>query len=136
MPAARIIKQLVIVTPNEVGTLSKICAVVHQSGADIRHLCASALDREARFMLAVDKHVEAKRALEQAEYDVTEAEVIELDLENTPAALDPVARRLAKGAVDIEFNYATTGDGSLVRCILATNDNQRAVEIINSESES
>jgi len=131
MTEARKIKQLVVITPNEVGTLVKVCRAINDAGGVISHMCASALGEDARFMLNVENAGKAKLALQRLEYEVREAEVLELELANRPGSLEPVAQQLGEHNVDIEFLYATSGDGKNVVCILSTNDNDRAVEIIN-----
>ena len=131
MPKANVIWQLVVVTPNEVGTLARLCETIRTSGANISHFCGSAIGDDARFMVAVDKPDKVAKALRALDYEVSEVEVLEVELENAPGTLELVAQKLAEGHVDIEYNYATTSNGKRVVCIMATNDNRKALQLIN-----
>jgi len=135
MPKARIVRQLVVEAPNEVGTLGRICDLIAKLGANILHMCGSALTEEARFMLTVDKTDEVKAALMKEGYDVSEAEALEVELKNAPGTLEPVAAVLAREAVDIIYHYATTNGAPTVKCIIATNDNQKAQSLITGLSD-
>lgn len=130
MPTARIVKQLVVEAPNEVGTLGRICALIAKLEANILHMCGSTLSDEARFMLTVDRPDEVKAALLEEGYEVSEAEALEVELKNCPGTLEPVAAALAREAVDIIYHYATTNGAPTVKCIIATNDNRKARALI------
>ena len=131
MATARLIKQIVIVTPNEVGTLAKVCAAVRECDSFISHLCASALGDDARFMLNVTSFDSVKESLERDGFDVSVAEVLEIEFENAAGMLEPVARALGDAGVDVLFNYGTSADGRKAIMVMATNDNERALRIIN-----
>jgi len=123
---------MVIVTPNEVGVLADVCRVVREAGCSISHICCSTLDSEARFMLNIEDAQAARTALQKEEYGISEAPVVELTLDPVRGALEKTARRLADQGVDIEFLYGTTSNGKQVKLILSTNDNPKAVELINA----
>ncbi|MBN1405396.1 MAG: hypothetical protein JW946_02630 [Candidatus Omnitrophica bacterium] len=132
MAKAKIVKQLIVVTPNEVGTLNKISTALSAAGLNISHLCASALTEEARFMIVVADPAKAKRILEGMEYEVVESDALEVEFENAPGTLSPVAKRLGDADIDIKYIYGTTADGSKIIGIISTNDDKKAVALINS----
>lgn len=132
MTKAKITKQLMVTTPNEVGTLDKISVALKNAGLNIFHLCASAMAENAHFMLVVNDVAKATHVLEGMEYEVLETEVLEIEFENAPGTLSPVAAKLAEAGIDIKYIYGTTGEGSKIVGILSTNDNQRAIDLINS----
>ena len=131
MSLARKIRQLVVMTPNEVGMLQEVCATAGNTGATILHICASALGSDARFMLTVDRVDEVRAALEVREFEVSEITVIEIELDNVGGSLQPVATLLGHANIDIEFLYGTSTSGNTTLCVLSTNDNDQAVEILN-----
>lgn len=135
MTTARKIQQLVVITPNEVGTLEKICAAIREVEGGLSHICASTLGQDARFMLNTHEPGKVRDAIEKLEYDVEVVEVVEVELENVTGSLEPIAARLSKANVDIEFFYGTSADGKKATCVMATNDNDRAVEVISWASE-
>ena len=131
MATVKKIKQLVVNTPNEVGTLEKVCRAVRETGSSISHACISTLGEEGRFMLNVEDADTVRVALEKLEYEVTESEALDLQLDATVGSLEPIAKMLGDAGVDVEFAYGTTADGQKVNLILSTNDNDRAVALIN-----
>ena len=131
MAVATKTKQLVVITPNEVGTLEALCAAVRQAGGSISHICASTLGEDARFMLGVSNRSAVRAALEALEYEVSETEAITIELKNVTGSLEPVANRLRAADVDIDFLYATSADGAQATCVVSTNDNDRAIEVIS-----
>jgi len=131
MARATLIRQLVVITPNEVGMLANVCEAICECGNAITHVCASALGDDARFMLNVDNPESAKQSLEEAGYEVSLADVLEIEFDNASGVLAPVARALCAGDVDILFNYGTSADGKKAVVVMSTNDNLRALEIIN-----
>ena len=100
MALARKVKQLVVITPNEVGTLEKVCSAIREAGGGITHVCASTLGEDARFMMTVHEPAKVRAALEAMEYEVSEAEAVEIELDNVTGSLEPVAARLAAADVD------------------------------------
>lgn len=124
-------KQLVVITPNEVGTLERICEAVREAGGSITHICASTYGDDARFMLGVSQMAQVRAALEALEYEVTETEAVTIELKNVSGSLEPVANRLRAANVDIDFLYGSSSDGAKATCVVSTNDNDRAVEVIS-----
>ena len=131
MAKAKIVKQLVVTTPNEVGTLDKISTTLKNIGLNISHLCASALGEEARFMIVVNNPEKAAAALRKMEYEVSQDEVLEVEFENAPGTLSPVAKKLGDSGVDIKYIYGTTGSSNNVIGVISTNDNKKALNVIN-----
>lgn len=131
MVKARIVKQLIVTTPNEVGTLDKITTSLSDMGVNILHLCASALGEEARFMIVLNNPKKAIRILEDMEYEVAETDVLEVEFENALGTLSPVAKKLADADIDIKYIYGTTANASNVIGIMSTNDDKKALNLIN-----
>jgi hypothetical protein len=134
MATARLIQQLVVVAPNEVGTLAAVCDAAASCGSAIHHVCAAAMGRRARFMLSVEEPDRLVACLEEAGYEVSVTEVLEIEFANAAGVLAPVARALSEAGIDILFNYGTSADGRKAVIVLSTNDDEQALEIINGES--
>jgi len=131
MAKAKIVKQLMVTTPNEVGTLGRVSISLKDAGLNISHLCASALGEQARFMIVVSNPTEAAQILEGMEHEVSQDDVLEVEFENAPGTLSLVAKKLGDAGIDILYIYGTTGDGSNVIGVMSTNDNQKALNLIN-----
>ena len=131
MAKAKMVKQLMVTTPNEVGTLNKISTSLIEAGLNVSHLCASAMGEQARFMIVVSNPAKAAQMLEGLEYEVSQDDVLEVEFENAPGTLSPVAKKLGSAGIDIKYIYGTTGDGNKVIGVISTNDNQKALDLIN-----
>jgi hypothetical protein len=80
--------------------------------------------------LIVDRSDTAKKALASAGLAYTEADVLQLELPNTPGALGKFARKLAESDINITLGYATSEKGSKkVRVVLALSDLDKAMTI-------
>lgn len=130
MAKAKMVKQLIVTTPNEVGTLDKIATTLKEAGLNISHLCASALGDDARFMIVLNNPAKATSILEGMEYEVAQYDVLEVEFENAPGTLSPVAKKLGNAGIDIRYIYGTTSDGTKVIGIMSTNDNEKALDLI------
>ncbi len=133
MEKVRMVKQLLVTTPNEVGTLGKISAALKNVGVNILHLCASAFGEEARFMMVVSNPERAASVLMKMEYEVVQDNVLEAEFENAPGTLFPIAEKLGIAGVDIKYIYGTTPGEEKVICIISTNDNKKALNLINKQ---
>jgi len=133
MAKAKIVKQLLVTTPNEVGTLNKISTTLVQAGLNLKHLCASTFGEQAVFMVILDNHEKAKELLENFEYEVILKDALEVEFKNQPGTLSLVAQKLADADIDVKYIYGTSSDGETVIGVFSTNDNKKAVNLINLE---
>jgi len=132
MAKAKIVKQLIITTPNEVATLDKISTTLKDAGISISHLCGSAFDEEARFMVVVSNPDKALQIFQKMEYEVSLEDVLEVEFDNASGTLSPIAGILGAAGVDIKYIFGTTADSNKVIGIISTNDNQKALNLINT----
>jgi hypothetical protein len=80
--------------------------------------------------LIVDRSGTAKKAFASAGLVYTEAEVLQLELPNTPGALGKFARKLAQEDINITSGYATGEKGSKkTGVVLAVSDLDKAMTI-------
>ena len=65
------------------------------------------------------------------EYEVSQVDALEVEFESAPGTLSPVAKKLGDAGIDIMYIYGTTADGTKVVGLMSTNDNQKALNLIN-----
>ena len=131
MAKAKVVKLLMVTTPNEVGTLGKVSASLKDAGVNISHLCAYGEGEKASFIIMASDPDKAIQALKGIGYEVSQEDALEVEFENAPGTLSPVAKKLGDAGVNIKYIYGTTGDGSKVIGVMSTADNQKALSIIN-----
>ena len=131
MAKAKKADELIITTPNEVGTLSHITDALFSSGISILHLSAYARGESAYFMVITDNNEKAAEMIKDMGYKVINKQALIIEFENRPGALAPVAKKLSDNGIDIEYIFATSADGRKVLGIISTNNDDMAFELIN-----
>lgn len=131
MAKARKSKQLSLTMPNKVGLLLEISTAIASAKVNIYAICAYGMEGKAYFMLVTDNNAKAKKALGILGADVTENDVISVELFNKVGELQKVAKKIADAGVDINYMYGTAGSGKSSICVFSTADDKKAVKVIN-----
>ena len=76
----------------------------------------------------------AKAVLKHLVPDPEERDVVVVEFENKVGTLAPVLRLLGSNNIDVNYVYGTSGDGFKIVGIFSTNNNKKAVQIINKDS--
>ncbi len=129
MPLVTKIKHLVVESANRVGLLADIAATLGSVGVNIHSICCYCMGDKATFLIRVDQHAVAKKALVKGGYKVAEDTAICQELANKPGELSKVASKVAKAGVDIDFTYGTAG-GRTSTLILKTHDDAKALKAL------
>ncbi|RLE30578.1 hypothetical protein DRJ27_03060 [Candidatus Acetothermia bacterium] len=128
---AVLMRELVIRTPNRVGLLADIAALLAEKGINILALYVSAREEEAEIHLLTEAQLYARKALEEAEYPVEQEEVVLLELPHRPGFLRRVTETLRRNGLDIRYLYATAPEWS-GKCLVvfSCDNNGRALELL------
>src|SRR6266567_2153815 len=102
-------KQLTISHENLLGMFAHIAKVLGDAQVNILAFVTATSGREGLTHLIVDRSDTPKKAFASAGLAYTEADVLQLELPNTPGALGKFARKLAQEDVNITLGYATSG---------------------------
>jgi hypothetical protein len=123
-------KQLTVSHENLPGMLAHIAKVLGDAQVNILAFLTTTSGREGLTHLIVDRSDTAKKAFASVGLAYTEAEVLQLELPNTPGALGKFARKLAQEDINITLGYATSEKGSKkTNVILAVSDLDKAAAI-------
>jgi len=125
---AKAMKELRFTVKNKVGALAEITKAFKDAKVNILHIAAWAEGGKGFFNVVTDHHAAAKKALKKIGISAIDKEVLVVNLQNRVGSLDRVARKLAKGKVDITGLSATSG-GKRVSVLLATKNNAKAKKI-------
>lgn len=127
MPRA---KQLTLSHENLPGMLASIARILGNEKVNILSYLTLTSGATGTTHLVVDNVEKAKKALANARLQYTEADVIRLELPNTPGALAKFAGRLAQEEINITLGYQTTTKGSRkATVVLAVSDLDKAEHI-------
>jgi hypothetical protein len=123
--------QLSIAMQNEVGALCRLCGVLARAKVNIGGLAIDDCTDEGFIRLIVDQPDDAKKTLDAAKVPYRAQEVLVLDLENAPGALQRVSAHLAEAGINIQYAYGTAdlaGRGGAL--VLRVSDLEGALEIL------
>ena len=110
--------------------LAHIAKVLGNAQVNILAFLTTTSGSEGLTHLIVDRSGTAKKAFASAGLAYTEADVLQLELPNTPGALAKFARKLAEEDMNITLGYATSEKGSKKACVvLAVSDVDKATTI-------
>ena len=122
--------QLTISHENLPGMLGHIAKVLGDAQVNILAFLTTTSGSEGLTHLIVDRSGTAKKAFASAGLAYTEADVLHLELPNTPGALAKFARKLAEEDINITMGYATGGKGSRkTTVVLAVSDLDKAATV-------
>ena len=124
-----ITQQLSIFLKNEPGVLADVCEALAAGNVNIQAMSVSDTVDHAVVRLVVDQPQKAIHLLGDRGLLVVEAEVLALELSNTPGTLAHTARKLAQAGVNIEYAYGS-GDGDKCILIFRVSDTHRAEQAI------
>jgi len=130
MAKARLGRELAVKTENKVGVLAEVTSLIANAGVNIQAICAYAMEKEAYFMIVTEDNKKAEALLKKAGYEVTESEIILVDLENKPGALEGIASKLKDANIDLNYIYGTTYGKGPELIILNSNNNAGAIKAL------
>jgi len=131
---AAMAKQISITVTNKIGVLDIMARYLAERGINIEAISGFEIpgSDNALIMLVVDDTRHATEALKERDFGSIEInDVIVLELDNKPGALQTITGFLAHKAINIRHIYATTShDTWYVKVILSTSDNTKAFIIL------
>ena len=127
---AKKLKEVQFSVANKVGTLSKITDALKKARVNMVHIWACGDGPTGHFGIVTSNNAAAKRALKKAgAKNISEKEVLAVNLTNHVGALDRVAKKLAKAKVNITCLSATSG-GNRVAVLFNTRSNSKAQRLV------
>jgi hypothetical protein len=128
--------QVSIAMKNEVGGLCRLCGVLARAQVNIMGLSIEDCTDEGFIRLIVDEPKKAMKILDASKVSHHEQEVLLLELENEPGALQRISARLAEAGVNIQYAYGTAdlhGRGGAL--VLRVSDVDKASAILETKQE-
>ena len=128
-------KGIIVTVENKIGALADMSKILADHGINIEAVKGYAEDGKAKIMLITDDNLRSIDALKKSGYkSAVESEMIMLELENNPGALNNITAKLASEEIDIKFIYGTTcPSGCPARIILSTSDDEKALVALKAK---
>lgn len=124
-------KQIRFVLPNRIGLLEEVSASVSAAKVNITAVAAYEQGKTAVFMLITDSGAKAKKVLAKMGAEISEEDVMLLEMPNRVGELQKIAGKIAAVGIDIKEIYGTTGSGRTSTCVIRTGDDRKALKILN-----
>lgn len=136
MARAAIVKELLIKTPDKIGMLAEVAGIIAKSGANITAINAFGVEKDAIFRIITSDNASAIKEFKAKKYNVSEKEVVKLELENKPGMARVIGKKIKAADIDIKYIYATAclcecGCGCECALIFNTSNNKKAVNVLN-----
>lgn len=116
---------------DKAGLLAEITTLLTKAKVNITSICAYGCDDEAFFDLTTESNAQAKKALKGLGLEFEEEDVITVEMPNKVGELHKVARLIGDAGININYIYGTTSTGRTSVCLLSTNDDKKAIKLIN-----
>lgn len=134
--SAEFSKQLMLRVNDESGTLAETIHIISSSGINVIAMNAYAVENIVYVMFVTEDNNEAKTLLKSQGYHVEEEEIVLLEIENKPGALQRFTDKIAEAGIDLRLAYGSVADdASYVRTVLISSDNSDMMLVIKTELE-
>ncbi len=133
MSKARAGKEIHAVADNKIGTLADASQWLADKGVNIKAVCAFADSGKAHFLFITSDNKKAIEILRAKDVEVTEDEVVMVEMIDKVGTLKDVAKKLKNADVDIKHVYGTAAITPNAPSIVVFNsdDNKKAINAIN-----
>ena len=129
MYSARTINHLVTKMPSRVGLLADMATAVRQVGVNLTAILAYEMDGMGEFMFATSDDEKAAEALTAFGAEVSNEDMVSVDLPNELGALESITRKIADAGINISYAYGTTGTGTDTATIVFRTDDPAATVV-------
>ena len=121
--------QLSLFLVNQPGVMADVCKTLGDNGINIRGISVSDTVDHAVVRLIVDNPQKAIHILGEHGVLVVETEVLALELGHSPGEMAKVARKFARGKINIEYAYGTA-DGTKATVFFRVSDVRKAMKLL------
>jgi hypothetical protein len=122
--------QLSVSMENTPGQLGRLCRVLTQAGVNIKGITVSDASDVSIIRLIVSNPKAAQKALREAGLPFVSQEVLIMELEDKPGALEEMAFRLAEAGINVQYIYGSTATAGTARLILRVSEVDRARQVL------
>lgn len=126
-------KELIVVAKNQPGELHKVASTLGKNGVNMMGVCAYNINQEGRIHFVVNDHEKGKAVLKKMKYQVSDADVLVLELKHSPGELSRVTNLLAESGINIEILYGSGSTYPSAQLIIGVSDLKKAERVLGLE---
>lgn len=121
---------LTVILEDRPGALAKVGEALGRAGINIEGICGVTVSGKGTVHILVENGKKARQVLDANHIDVAkEVEVLVVPVEDRPAVLGNIARRLATAGVSLNLAYLATS----TRLVIGTDDLEKAREAVQTK---
>ncbi|MFH1226368.1 MAG: hypothetical protein V1701_00515 [Planctomycetota bacterium] len=113
-------------TPNKIGVAAGLARVVSTTKTNILAMSSYGETNKGYFKLVTSNNAKAAKAIKTLGYNVKQNNVLLVETPNNPSTFWPLAQKIAKRGVNINYCYGTAM-GAKALLVLSTNNNAKAI---------
>jgi len=98
-------KEITVVTTNEVGTLAKICEILGNSGINIQSISAHSTEDKGIIKIITSDPESANNFLSKRGYNPVTNDIVVVKLMDRPGEMGKLTKRIAHAGVNLESVY-------------------------------
>lgn len=126
-----VVKEFSLSMANKPGMLANICKTLAEKKVNIISFTISDSTNLGMLRIVVDKPDMARPILSRLHSDISETEVLSIDMPNRPGALAGIAEKLSRAHININYAYATTS-GPKAITVLKVQYPGKAAEVLKT----
>ncbi len=123
-------KDFAIELTDRAGELGRVATALSRYGVNIKAVAGLAIDKHVLVRIIADDPDAARAALQGAGIRFTEAEIVQVMLENRAGELAAVTTKLAEAKVNLRAIYLTGIVDNLVELAIVTDDAKKAKRML------
>ncbi len=125
------VAELVVTTPNEVGTMGRVFKLIAEAKVNVSAFCAYVLEDKGVFRLVTDDNAKVEKVVKAAGYETRSGEVLRIQVESNVGTGAEMGTKLGTAGIDIHHSYATSAAKGESVAIFKTADNDKAVKVLS-----
>lgn len=131
-PKAKKTTELFIMTPNTLGSLTKITNPLTKNGINIEGYCAYEWGKEAAYRIITDDNLKARTVLSKEGFAVEENPTVLWEINNKPGFLKKATEALSAAHINIFCSYCTTMvGGKKTSTAFTTNNAEKTFTVLS-----
>ncbi len=129
------INQLSIFIENTKGRLAEVCGLLGDNNINIKALTIAESPEFGILRVVLDKAEEAKKILKEHSFIATSAQVVAVEVSDTPGGLAKALKVLAENDINLEYMYGFVEKTSEKALMVFKFDNiEKAIEILQKNN--
>ncbi len=127
------IKQISILVENEVGTIFEVTDILAQNNINIKAFSVNDTSDFGILRLLVDEYEEAERVLRENEFGFKVGDVLAVELEHKPGALNSVLKILKEENIGVNYMYSMVIKDDKPLMVIDTKDSVKATRVLKEK---